>query len=45
MSAHTSEEGKSDLKVGLTGLGIGIGWIFIVSAIAYSLANAILAAH
>jgi hypothetical protein len=37
MGSHHHEE-KSNLMVGLAGLGIGIVWIAIVSVIAYQLA-------
>lgn len=32
------EAGSSDLKIGLIGLAIGLVWVLIVSAFAYSLA-------
>ena len=40
MSADHTEHshGKSDLKVGLTGLGIGLVWIAVVATIAHFLA-------
>ena len=41
MSAQHSEQSpeQSDLKIGLVGLAIGLVWIAIVAAIAYSLAT------
>lgn len=37
MDAH-QEVQKSDLKIGLTGLGIALVWLFFVAAVAYWLA-------
>jgi len=36
--ASDHSHGTSDLKVGLTGLGLGLVWVLIVSVIAYFLA-------
>ena len=37
MAAH-QEHGRSDLKVGLTGLALGLVWIVLVGAVAHWLA-------
>jgi hypothetical protein len=39
MATTHNQHGKSDLKVGLLGLVVGLVWIAIVGAIAFSMAS------